>query len=153
MKSTSGTIPQKLDAIIEEFQFCEGREKLELLIQYAQNLAPLPAWLVDHRDHMESVPECMTPVFVQAESDNGKMFFHFDVPAESPMVRGFAAFMKQGIDGSTPEEVLQIPGDFYQDMDLQSVLTHQRLNGLSAILAHMKQIAVKSLETKEEAQL
>jgi sulfur transfer protein SufE len=30
-------IPTRLGEIIEEFEFCEGREKLELLIQYAQS--------------------------------------------------------------------------------------------------------------------
>jgi sulfur transfer protein SufE len=28
---------------------------------------------------------------------------------------------------------------------LQGVLSHQRLNGMSAILAHMKQLAVKTM--------
>jgi cysteine desulfuration protein SufE len=87
----------------------------------------------------------MTPVSVQAEAVEGKMRFYFDVPAESPMVRGFAAFMKQGLDGCTPEEVLQVPGDFFYAMGLEQVLTHQRLNGLAAILAHMKRLALNRM--------
>jgi cysteine desulfuration protein SufE len=87
----------------------------------------------------------MTPVFLQSEAKDGKMIFHFDVPVESPTVRGFAAMMKEGLDGSTAEEILKIPGDFYQQMGLQEVLTNQRLNGLSSILAHMKSLAVKTL--------
>lgn len=138
-------MPVRLGKIIEDFQFCEGREKLELLIQYAETLPALPAWLQGHRDQMESVPECMTPVHVLSENRQGQLYFHFDVPAESPMVRGFAAFMKEGLDGSLPEEILQVPGDFFMQMGLEKVLTHQRLNGLSAILAHMKQLAVKEI--------
>ena len=88
----------------------------------------------------------MTPVFIQAEDQDGKMIFHFDVPAESPTVRGYASIMKQGLDGTTPEAVLQIPGDFFYSMGLHEVLTHQRLNGMSAILAHKKQLAVNALE-------
>lgn len=139
------SLPARLDKIIQDFQYCEGREKLELLIQYSQSLPPLPEWLKGKKESMDAVPECMTPVFLQSEVRDGCMTFHFDVPAESPTVRGFAAVMKEGLDGSNAEEILKIPGDFYQQMGLQEVLTHQRLNGLSAILAHMKALAVKSL--------
>ena len=139
-------IPKSLGTIIEDFQLCEGREKLELLIQYAETLPDLPEWLKNSRDQMDSVPECMTPVHVLSENQAGRLYFHFDVPAESPMVRGFASFMKQGLDGSQPDEILQIPGDFFTQMGLEKVLTHQRLNGLSAILAHMKQLAVKQIQ-------
>ncbi len=138
-------IPARLAEIIEEFQFCEGREKLELLVQYAESLPPLPDWLIAKREAMAQVPECLTPVSVEAESSDGKFVFYFDVPAESPLVRGFASVMKQGLDGSTAEQVLKVPNDFYQAMGLESVLTHQRLNGLTAILAHMKQLAVQTL--------
>ena len=139
------SLPTRLGEIIQDFQFCEGREKIELLIQYSESLPPLPEWLTGQKESMEAVPECMTPVFVQSEIQNGNMTFHFDVPVESPTVRGFAAIMKEGLDGSSAEDILRIPGDFYQQMGLHEVLTHQRLNGLSAILAHMKALAVKTL--------
>jgi cysteine desulfuration protein SufE len=70
------------------------------------------------------------------------LFYHFDVPPESPTVRGFAATLQQGIDGSTPEQVQAIPIDFFLQMGLQEVLTGQRLFGISAILAHMKALAL-----------
>jgi cysteine desulfuration protein SufE len=139
-------LPPQLQEIIEDFEFCEGREKIELLIEFAESLPPLPQELAANRDQMDPVPECMTPVFIHAHNEDGMMIFHFDVPAESPTVRGYAALVKQGLDGCTPEEILQVPGDFFQSMGLHEVLTHQRLNGLSAILAHVKQLAVKALE-------
>ena len=142
---SASNLPAKLNQVIEDFQFCEGREKIELLIQFAESLPALSAEYAAAREKMEPVPECMTPVFVQSSMEEGRMAFHFDVPAESPTVRGFAAIMKQGLDGCTPEEILQIPGDFFIDMGLQGLLTHQRLNGFSAILAHMKQLAARSL--------
>jgi cysteine desulfuration protein SufE len=61
-------------------------------------------------------------------------------------VRGLAAILANGLNGSTPEEVLSVPADFYLQMDLQSVLTLQRLNGLSGMLAHMKQIALRLMK-------
>lgn len=138
-------IPDRLAEIIQDFQFCEGREKLELLIQYAESLPPLPERFLAQRATMEPVPECMSPVYMFSETEDGQMHFYFDVPAESPTVRGFAAILQQGLDGISPDAILQIPNDFFQQMGLHQVLSHQRLNGISAILAHMKQLAVQQL--------
>ena len=90
---------------------------------------------------MDEVHECMTPVFIFAEANDGKLLFFFDIPREAPTVRGFGAILQQGLDGSTREQVGAVPDDFYFQMGLQSVLSGQRLNGIAAILAHMKRVA------------
>jgi cysteine desulfuration protein SufE len=145
MTEDAREMPARLKEIIEDFQFSEGREKLELLLQYAEQMPALPDWLQQDRSQMEFVPECMTPVYVHAELEAGQMTFYFDVPEESPTVRGYAALMGDGLSGATPEQVLSVPGDFYQQMGLDRVLSHQRLNGITAILAHMKRLAVDAL--------
>jgi cysteine desulfuration protein SufE len=139
------SMPARLEKIVEDFSWCEGREKLELLLEFSIKMSPLPEWLHEQRDAMEPVPECMTPVFMHAEIDNGKLTFFFDVPPESPTIRGYAEILRDGVQGATPEEVLAIPNDFYLQMGLQQVLSHQRLSGISAILAHMKRLAVEKL--------
>jgi cysteine desulfuration protein SufE len=145
MSETAEAVPPRLQEIIEDFSWCEGREKLELLLEFAEKMAPLPEWLHEQRDAMEPVPECMTAVFVHAETEEGRMRFYFDVPPESPTVRGYAEVLRDGVEGATPEAVLAIPNDFYLGMGLQQVLTHQRMNGIAAILAHMKRLAVKAV--------
>jgi cysteine desulfuration protein SufE len=107
-------------------------------------MPPLPEWL-DKDTHMEQVHECMTPVFVHAERKNGGMLFYFDVPAESPTVRGYATILGEGLQGASPQEVLAVPVNFYQEMGLHTVLTMQRLNGIGAILAHIKRLAKQEL--------
>lgn len=138
-------LPERLQAIVEDFQWAEGREKLELLLEFAERMPPLPDWIEADRDVLDSVPECMTPVFVTAELKNGGLQFYFDVPAQSPTVRGYAALLAEGLHGTAPQEVLAIPSDFYRAMGLEKVLTHQRLNGMTAILAHMKRLAAAAL--------
>ena len=145
MEQENGNIPSRLQEIIEDFQWCEGKEKLELLLQFAESLLPIPEQLAAANEDLDQVHECMTPVFLCVESIEGQMYFYFDVPESSPTVRGFASMMMSGLNGCTPEEVLQVPGDFYLRMGLDGVLTHQRLNGLEAMLAHMKSLAVKEL--------
>lgn len=134
-------LPARLAEIVEDFSYLEGREKLEYLLELAESLEPLPDWLTDERANMDEVHECMTPVFIYAEKNDGTLRYHFDIPPESPTVRGFAAILQQGFAGETPEVVTAVPDLFYYDMGLQTVLTGQRLNGIGAILAHMKTLA------------
>jgi cysteine desulfuration protein SufE len=142
------TVPARLQEIIADFQLSEGREKVEMLLEFSEQLPPLPDRMSAQRDCMEKVEECMTPVFVQAEVEDNSMHFYFDIPRESPTVRGFAAILSSGLDGLAPAQVLAVPNDFYQKMGLDRVLTSQRLNGIAAILAHMKRLAAESMAQK-----
>jgi cysteine desulfuration protein SufE len=146
MSEQAQALPRRLQDIIEDFAISEGREKLELLLDYSERMPPLPDWLQSQHDGMDQVHECMTPVFVQSISEDGKMHFYFDVPPESPTVRGYAALLAEGLDGLSPQEILTVPNDFYLEMGLAEVLTHQRMNGISAILAHMKRLAVAEIK-------
>ncbi len=135
-------LPEKLETIIEDFQLMEGQEKLEYLLELSERLPDLPDWLAGRRDNMDQVHECMSPVFVYAEKrPDGRVNFYFDVPRESPTVRGFAAILQEGLGGETAETISAVPSEFYLRMGLQQVLSGQRLNGIAAILEHMKRLA------------
>lgn len=135
-------LPSRLQEIVDDFGYCVGEEKLEYLLDLAEQLPPLPTWLEGKRDDMEQVHECMSPVFIFAEKQPNNTFsFYFDIPPEAPTVRGFASVLQQGINGSTLAQIEAVPNEFYLQMGLQAVLTGQRLNGISAILAHMKTLA------------
>lgn len=144
---TVSTLPTRLQAIVDEFASAEGREKLDLLLDFAQSLPPLPERWIGHTE-MDQVHECMSPVFVAAEHHAGRMEFYFDVPPEAPTVRGYAALMAEGLNGSTPDEVLGVPADFFNAMGLQQVISLQRMKGISAILAHMKRLTLQMTEQK-----
>src|SRR5215813_1420245 len=140
------SLPPKLQEIVDDFSSMTREEKLETLVAYAESFPPLPKWLEEQRDNMEPVPECMTPVFLFAEKQtNGGIHFYLDIPPQSPTVRGLASILANGLDGSTPEEIIAVPGDFFLPMNLQEAVSQQRLNGFIGVLAHMKQEAVKLL--------
>ena len=139
-------IPARLQEIVEEFGWLEGQEKLQLLLEYSEKMPPLPDW-INKDTNMEQVHECMTPVFVHAEMEDGGMAFYFDVPPQSPTVRGYASILGEGLRGASPEQVIGLPNTFYQEMGLQQVLTAQRLNGIGAILAHLKRLAKEQLDS------
>lgn len=144
-------IPPRLAEIVEDFGFIDGREKLEYLLEFAEQLPPLPDWLAEKADDMQPIHECMTPVFLhgQPETDgefdaDGKMVFYFNAPAESPTVRGFASIMMEGVNGvATPEQIAQIPDTFYLETGLQKVLTGQRMHGMSTFLRYMKMVSAE----------
>jgi cysteine desulfuration protein SufE len=131
-------LPASLRSIVEEFRASTPRERLELLLEYSQDLPDLPDRLADERDKLEQVHECQTPVFLFTEIENQSVHFHLDIPQESPTVRGYAAILADGLDGSTPEAVLATPDDVYNLLGLQEAVTPQRLRGLHALMIYMK---------------
>ncbi len=145
MSEVTTALPPRLQEIVAEFGEAEGQEKLELLLEYSEKMPPLPDWL-DKETNMEQVHECMTPVFVHADRENGGMVFYFDVPPESPTVRGYAAILGEGLHGVPPEQVVNIPTDFYLAMGLHKILSQQRLRGITAILAYLKRLAREQLQ-------
>lgn len=146
MTQMQTSLPPKLQQIVEDFALAEGSEKLELLLDYSQRMPSLPDRLKAKRDEMEQVHECMTPVFVIAEREDGGLHYYFDIPPEAPTVRGYAGVLGTGVDGATPEQVLQIPGNFYELMGLPEVLSPRRLNGVHAMLAYLKRLAARELD-------
>lgn len=138
-------LPNKLQEIIDDIASMTREEKLETLIAYAESFPELPERFKAEKEKMEAVPECMTPVFLIAEKDSqGGLVFYFDIPKESPTVRGLASILFNGLNGCTLEEIISVPADFYLPMNLQEAVSAQRLNGFVGVLAHMKQAAVKA---------
>jgi SufE protein probably involved in Fe-S center assembly len=150
MSDIPAGLPPRLRAIVEEFQAADRAEKLELLLEYSDRLPLLPECLRNNRAAMEQVHECATPVYAAAESHEERLTFHIDVPEEAPTVRGYAALLRDGLEGTTPEMVLAVPGDFFYAMGLHQVLSPQRLNGISYLLAYLKRLATRELAKRSE---
>jgi cysteine desulfuration protein SufE len=142
-------LPPKLQEIVDDFASMTREEKIETLVAYSESMPSIPDRLKNQRDQMDDVPECMTPVCLLGEKQpDGGIMFYFDVPPQSPTVRGLASILASGLNGSKPEEILSVPGDFFLPMNLQEAISQQRINGFIGVLAHMKQKAVKYLENK-----
>lgn len=130
--------PAALQMIIQEFRDVLPRERLELLLEYADNLPELPARLAEKRDNMEQVHECQSPVFLHTEVENGQVNFYLDIPREAPTVRGYASILVEGLNGATPVELQATPEDVYILLGLHEAITPQRLRGLHALIVYMK---------------
>lgn len=145
MIDINAAIPPRLHEIIEDFRTLEREEKLESLLEYSEQLPPMPEQFRSGAP-LEHVDECATPIAIATEIDNEQIHFYFDIPPESPTVRGFAAILSAGLEGATAQQVLDLPVDLHYAMGLQSALSPQRLNGMHFMVLHMKRAAARELQ-------
>jgi cysteine desulfuration protein SufE len=135
--STVSRLPAPLSEVVSDFQDMQGQDKLQLLLEFANELPPLPADLEEAA--MEPVPECQSPLFLHvdaADRDHVRLFF--SAPAEAPTTRGFAAILAAGLDEQSAADILAVPDDFYTDLGLAALISPLRLRGMSAMLARIK---------------
>jgi cysteine desulfuration protein SufE len=136
---TAGTLSPRLAEIAEDFTSLPDSERLQLLLEYAQDLPPLPERYAGHRDLLEQVPECQTPLFLAVElAEDGTVHLFFDAPPESPTTRGFAGILHAGLDGLQAGEILDTPPEFSSRLGLQDLVSPLRLRGMAAMLARIK---------------
>jgi cysteine desulfuration protein SufE len=136
---TTGTFNPRLAEIIEDFTALPGKERLELLLEFSDELPALPARYADHRDLLEQVPECQSPLFLAVElGDDNAVHLFFDAPPEAPTTRGFAGILNAALDGLSADDVLATPGEFSSQLGLQDLVSPLRLRGLAAMLARIK---------------
>ncbi|HEY9414353.1 MAG TPA: SufE family protein [Pseudonocardia sp.] len=136
-------LPPKLAELVEDFAAVGVKERLQLLLELSDELPPLPARYDGHRDEMEQVHECQSPLFLAVEVDTGVdargiVHLFFDAPPESPTTRGFASIMYNGLDGETADTVLAVPNDFYTALGLREAVSPLRLRGMVAMLSRIK---------------
>lgn len=134
----SGTA-HRLEEIVAEFQDLEPRERLELLLEFAEGLPPLPSEFQAERDAgQHRVHECQTPVYLWVFPRHGRVRIVGDVAPESPTVKGFMGILVQAFDGATAAEILAVPPNLLQRLGLIEALGMVRMRGLSAIVARIR---------------
>ena len=144
-------MPPKLAEIVEEFASAPREVVLEMLLEFADAVPPLPAELAGH-EGMEQVPECQTQFFLKATvQPDHTVLAHFDCPPEAPTTRAFAGILAEGLAGATAEEILAVPDDLYARMGLAQAISPLRVRGGTAILARLKrQIAEQAVSLEAE---
>jgi cysteine desulfuration protein SufE len=131
------SLPAPLAEVVSDFAEMQGQDKLQLLLEFAQDLPELPADLEEAA--MEPVPECQSPLFLHVDAtDPGHVRLFFSAPAEAPTTRGFASILAAGLDRQSKDDILAVPDDFYSDLGLAALISPLRLRGMSAMLARIK---------------
>jgi len=136
----------RLDEIIETFASVDDELRLEILLDYARKLPPLPAELAAERDLGDHrVPECMTPVHLWILPENGHVRIHADVAEEAPTVQGFLSIIIDAYDGGTRDALVEMPADLLNRLGLGRQVRMNRAVGLNAIIQRIKREAARTL--------
>ena len=136
---TTDTLNPRLAEIVEDFNALPGQQRLQLLLEFSDDLPPLPERYAEHRDLLEQVPECQSPLFLAVEvAPDDTVHLFFDAPPQAPTTRGFAGILQTGLDGLNADEVLATPSEFTSQLGLTDLVSPLRLRGMAAMLARIK---------------
>lgn len=141
-------MPAALDEIIEELKEADRQERIEMLIDLAKGLPPLPDRLAHFKDEAHRVPECQSPVFLVVELDGDRVGLHADAPVEAPTVRGFVAILVEGLQGAKVEDVLGVPNDLVERAGMTEILGMLRVRGLHGVLGRLKMMVARAVNAR-----
>ncbi|MDE2592049.1 MAG: SufE family protein [Actinomycetales bacterium] len=131
--------------LAEDFNAISLKDRLQLLLEFSDQLPDLPARYADHPDLLERVEECQSPVYLFVEVEDGIVNLFFTAPAEAPTTRGFASILNQLLSGRRIEEVLTFDDDYPGKLGLLEAVSALRLRGMSGMLRRIKrQVAEKA---------
>ncbi|GAB3606344.1 SufE family protein [Conyzicola nivalis] len=140
----NATLPAALDDIKTDFTELGLKDRLQLLLEFSNELPALPTHYAEHPDLLERVEECQSPVFIFVDVDDSRtVHLYATAPAESPTTRGFASILVQGLAGLSVDEVLAVPDDYPSDLGLTEAVSPLRIRGMTAMLGRIKRQVVK----------
>lgn len=134
-------LPSALAEIAEDFESASSAERLQLLLEFSDDLPPLPDRYAGHDELLERVDECQSPVFLAVEvapDADRVVHLYFSAPAEAPTTRGFAGILHEGLNGLPAADVLAVPDDAPYRFGLGEAVSPLRLRGMVAMLSRIK---------------
>src|SRR5690606_32957975 len=111
-------VPATLAEIRDDFLDLPEAERLQLLLEFSNELPEVSEEVANHPEMCERVAECQSPVYIYVEVSDGVVTMHATAPPEAPTTRGFASILVQGLTGLTADEVLAVPDDYPQSIGL-----------------------------------
>jgi len=135
--------PPKLDKIINLFEMLPEVERRETLVSYAdsaKNQEPREGEQFELED-IRKDEECADTVGVYLQVDEqGKAHFRMTLgPEVQTLTRAMTAILCKGLDGVTPQEIVELPSDFVRRI-VGAELVRVRSQTTYYILTRMKGI-------------
>jgi cysteine desulfuration protein SufE len=125
--------------IVSAFAEVPQNLKLELLLEYSENLPALPDRYKDHPELLERVEECQSPVYLFVELDEQNVVSIFlTAPDEAPTTKGFASLLQLALDQQQAEKVLGFDDSFVDALGITDLVSPLRIRGLQGMLMRIK---------------
>ena len=137
-------LPQSLQEIVADLAETDPGDRLQVLLEFAEDLPDLPPRFADHPELLEPVPECQSPIFLVTEvddpdkGDDAVVTLHFSAPPEAPTTRGFAGILHEGLNAQTAEVILSVPNDLPLRLSMTEAVSPLRLRGMSGMLSRIQ---------------
>lgn len=132
------TIQETEKEIVEEFSlFDSWDDKYEYIIDLGKKL---PALEEQHKTDENRVRGCQSTVWLVAEYRDGKVYFRAE--SDAVIVKGLISMLIRVLSGHTPDEIIQAPLSFIQQIGMTTHLAQTRSNGLVAMVKQMKNYAL-----------
>jgi cysteine desulfuration protein SufE len=124
--------------IVEEFSlFDNWEDKYEYIIDMGKKLPPLDeAYKIEEN----KIKGCQSQVWMHSELKDGKVYYVAD--SDAMIVKGLISMLVRVFSGQKPEDIVNAPVKFIDDIGMTSHLAQTRSNGLRAMLKQMKLDAV-----------
>jgi cysteine desulfuration protein SufE len=147
--------PQKLDKIINLFEMLPEDERRETLVSYADNAKkqePREGEKFDLVD-VRKDEECADTVGVYLHVDEkGKAQIRMSLgPEVQTLTRAMTSILCKGLEGSTPQEIMDLPSDFVTRI-VGAELVRIRSQTIYYVLSRIKGICKVWLDRQRTAQ-
>lgn len=124
--------------IVDEFAlFDSWEEKYEYIIDLGKKLPPL-----DNKYRLDEnrVRGCQSTVWLVAEQRDGRIYFSAD--SDAVIVKGLISMLIRVLSGRTPDEIIEAPLNFINEIGMTTHLAQTRSNGLLSMVKQMKNYAL-----------
>lgn len=134
MSASSPARPASIEKLVQRFQkAADPKRRYEQLLWLAKKLEAFPEAA---KTEANKVKGCVSQVYVIASLEDGKL--HYLGESDAQITKGLVAFLIRGMNGLTPQEVVNLSPDFIKETQLDVSLTPSRANGFYNIFKMMQ---------------
>lgn len=130
---------EKQDQIMLQFAECSTQEaKYKKIIELGNSLPPFdPSWKVPEN----LVRSCQSTTYLRCTYSDGIVRLH--AHSDALISAGIAALLIHAFDGETPEAIVRSPPEFVSKLQLSSLLSPSRSNGLAGMYTRIRTFALE----------
>lgn len=131
------SLREKHTAILAELEpFDDPQDRFQYIIDRAK---AAPAFAPEERLPARLVEGCTSQLWLICTLENGVC--HVRVDADAIITKGIATLIADYFDGASPQEILAGNADFLAAVGIDQHLSPNRRNGLSTLVAKIKNFA------------
>ncbi len=129
------TIDEKMEEISETFDFLEGLDKMEYVVDMAKKS---PGLSESKKNESSKIYGCMSETWVIVEGTSESVCIHSD--SEAQIVKGMLHLLAESINGHSKEEILGLDEQtVLNKLGLGGSITNRRMNGFASAVLKVKE--------------